>query len=284
MKKTLTGTLVLMLTFLTVMLFLSFEEKDEHGQTGSSTYKIIQKWELPDRLEEVSGIEWMSDQRIAAVQDEEGVIFIFNLNASEIEQEIPFGAGGDYEGLSIKGEDAYVLRSDGTVIEIAGFNQPDPSVRNIKTSLASVEDIDVEGLTYEADEDRFLLAVKENKQEKSFRGVYAFAPSTFEGTEKPLFQIELSDPILNKGKGKSKGKFNPSEIEVNPRSKEFYILDARRPGLLIIDKNGDLIKFHSFAENDFAQPEGLTFSPDGRLYISNEAGDGPANILQVKLN
>ena len=36
-------------------------------------------------------------------------------------------------------------------------------------------------------------------------------------------------------------------------------------------------------KDDFSKPEGLSFAPDGTLYISNEAGDGPANILQVDL-
>lgn len=122
-----------------------------------------------------------------------------------------------------------------------------------------------------------LLAVKENKQDKGSRGVYSFGLGKLRSEGEPLFHIELSDPIF-----KSE-KFNPSEIEMHPATGDYYILDGHNPRLLITGKDGQPKKLELLNKADFSQPEGLTFTPEGTLYISNEAGDGPANILQVNL-
>jgi uncharacterized protein YjiK len=110
--------------------------------------------------------------------------------------------------------------------------------------------------------------------------VYTFNLNEGKPDKQPLFSIKLSDPVF---KGKSEGKFNPSEIELHPSTGEYYILDAENQKIVIAEKNGRPMKLELLAEEDFSKPEGLTFTPDGTLYISNEAGDGPANILQVNL-
>ena len=84
-------------------------------------YSIQKKWDLSDRLEEISGMDFIDDERMAAIQDEEGIIFIYNLNSKKIEQEIKFGKSGDYEGLAIAGNDAFVMRSDGVLFEVKNY-------------------------------------------------------------------------------------------------------------------------------------------------------------------
>ena len=42
-----------------------------------------------------------------------------------------------------------------------------------------------------------------------------------------------------------------------------------------------LKKRYALREDDFAQAEGLTFSKNGRIFISNEGKGGKANILEV---
>lgn len=279
MTKTIIGTLVIMLTLVLIMLFFTFEKKDSRYQNGITSYEVVQKWELPDQLEEISAIEWLGDGRIAAVQDEDGIIFIYDLNKGKIEKEINFGEGGDYEGLSISEGTAYVLRSDGTVFEVRDYLNSKAAATALKTSLADIKGIDVEGLSLDKGSNSLLLAVKENKQEKNSRGIYSFDLGKNQSEGQPLFRISLSDPIFKK-----EGEFNPSEIEIHPSTGEYYILDAQNHKLLITGKDGKPKKVELLDKNDFSQPEGLTFTPEGVLYISNEAGDGPANILQVNLN
>src|SRR5688572_27745210 len=61
------------------------KKKNQEGVSdqGSENIRIINKWELPDELLEVSGIVWLDNNRFACVQDEEGTVFIFNSSTSE---------------------------------------------------------------------------------------------------------------------------------------------------------------------------------------------------------
>ena len=97
---------------------VSFEAQPPGNTDQKVNYRILQKWKLPDILEEVSAIAWIEKDRVACVQDEEGSIFIYNLKTSQLEEEIPFGKEGDYEGIATIKGDAYVLRSDGVIFKI----------------------------------------------------------------------------------------------------------------------------------------------------------------------
>ena len=279
MKKIMIGIFVLAFSFATI----SAIEKDEPNDFQKSEYSIIQKWELPGVLEEVSGIDWIGDDKIAAVQDEDGIIFIYDLKASEIIREIEFRGSGDYEGIRISGEDAYILRSDGTIFKVAGYLGDDPVVSEHRTGLSEVKGIDVEGLCLDHENVRFLLAEKERKGNKNSKGIYATHLNLKKSWDQPALKIDLEDPVLKQVKGKAKDRFFPSEIERHPKNKNYYVLDGRNPKLLIMEPGGELEKLYLLDRKEFAQPEGLTFDEEGNMYISNEAGKGPANILKVSL-
>ena len=80
MKKTIAGTLIIMLSVVAVMLFYSFEKNDARFKRN---YNIVEKWELPEILNEVSAIDWIGTNSIAAVQDEDGTLFIYDLKANK---------------------------------------------------------------------------------------------------------------------------------------------------------------------------------------------------------
>ena len=243
----------------------------------SESLTVLHKWELPEQLKEVSAIDWLGNDKIAAVQDEEGIIFIFDLKKEAIEKQIRFGQGGDYEGLRISDNTAYVLRSDGTIFEVKDFRSASPNTTPIKTPLTKIKGIDIEGLEWDEAGNRLLLGVKEDKQKKDVRSVYSLDLGNRKLDMQPVLEIKTADPVFENG------KFNPSEIAIHPKTGEYYILDARNYQLLVTDADGESKQLHHLSEKQFAKAEGLSFTPKGTLYISNEAEDGPANILQVEL-
>lgn len=278
--------IVIVVLVIGVVSFLSFGNgapvtADTENNAG---YEILKKWDLPKELNEISGISWIGENRIACVQDEDGIIFIYNLGTSKIENSISFGSSGDYEGITVVGENAYVLRSDGVIFEINNYKDKDLKVQKHETVLLQIKGMNIEGLSADPDNNRLLLAVKERKGNNESKEIYAFDLNTKKTGNDPLFEIELSNSIFKDVKGKTKSKFSPGAIAIHPQTGELYILDGTNPKILITKKDGSLNQLVMLQEKDFGNPEGLTFSPQGEMYISNEAAGGPANILRISLN
>ena len=92
----------------------------------------------------------------------------------------------------------------------------------------------------------------------------------------------MNDAAIKNYKNKKADKtFSPSDVAIHPKTGDYYVLEGKNPKLVILDAKGAIKTVHELDENYFSQPEGITFSPDGTLYIANEAGDDAANILQV---
>ncbi|WP_029038125.1 SdiA-regulated domain-containing protein [Salinimicrobium xinjiangense] len=279
MKKVIFGILVLIGT---LSMISACKGKASELEREPLKYKILEKWDLPEALNEVSGIAWIGEDRIACVQDEDGIIFIYNLKNSRVEKEIKFGSGGDYEGIAIVGKDAYVLRSDGIIIVISGFMKEDPQVQKHVTNLNRLPGINIEGICADPANNRLLLAVKDRKGSSQQKEIYAIDIIQKASASGPLFTVNFSDPIFQKVKEKE--KFSPGEINIHPERGEYYILDGTRPKILITEQDGTPKELFILTPEEFGNPEGLTFNPEGDLYISNEAENAPANILKVVLN
>lgn len=248
---------------------------------GAKAVKIDQQWNMPMLLEEISGIAWIDKDRIACVEDEEAIIFIYNLKTSEVERQIVFGEDGDYEGIAIVGEDAYVLRSDGTIFEVLNYLTEEKEVNEIKIVFSKTYNF--EGISFDKKRNRLILAIKD-KAEKEYKPIYSVDLKTKKLEEEPAYKIKFDDPIFNDLDIKNNNHLiQPSEITVNPKTGEIYILEGTNPKLLILSPNGKPKKLHVFQEEQFPQPEGLTFDDQGNLYISNEGAGGMGNILKVSL-
>lgn len=264
-------------------IFYFFDgETPNFNQTGSKKITVLQKWDLPAILEEVSGIAMIDENRIAAVQDEEGKIFIYNLQTSQIESQLYFSGSGDYEGIAVVNENAYVLESDGTIYEIPDYK--DDKEKSNKYSTALQGKYNFEGLTYDEKNNRLLLTIKD-KDDDNFKPVFSFKLETKQLDKNPAVQINLKDTIFDQlGQKKSHKLLRPSEIGINPVTGDYYILEGVNPKLLILDPQGNLKKLHILNQYQFRQAEGLTFSQNGDVYISNEGKGGMGNILKVLLD
>ncbi|MDQ3290507.1 MAG: SdiA-regulated domain-containing protein, partial [Bacteroidota bacterium] len=130
------------------------KKKKDKKAAVSSGVQILEKWDMPAVLKEVSGIAYLGPNRFACVQDEAGTVFIYNTANSKIEKEIPFGGSGDYEGITVTGKSAYVVSSNGTLYEIEDLEQDKPKVKTYSTSLTAEQN--VEGLCYDKKGNRLL--------------------------------------------------------------------------------------------------------------------------------
>lgn len=258
------------------------EKADFLDLSEKKSVKVVTTWFLPDELLEVSGIAWMDAERFACVQDEEGKIFIFNTRLNKIEKVIPFGAKGDYEGIAVAGNAMYILTAEGKIFEVNDFAVK-PTVKVYPTHLTKKQDS--ESLAYDKANNRLLVAVKgKEAADVEYKGIYSFDLKTRKMDVKPVYKIDLTNPIFEEfNDGKIQNSISPSDIEVHPVSGDIYVLEGTKPKLLILSSKGDILSLHDLKKSDFPQPEGLAFSPDGKMYISNEGNKRAGNILQVEL-
>lgn len=250
------------------------------------TYTIIHKWDMPNELNEISGISWLSENKIACVQDEEGIIYIYNFNTELVEKKINFAKSGDYEALAIVDSTAYIMESSGKLFEVSNYLSPSFETMEYQTPFSGKNNM--ESLVADTINNRLLFTVKDkDPNSDAYKGIYAFNLETKKTETLPIAKIPLNDPIFKaKDSGDDDDKSNnfyPSEIGINPINGNIYVLSAKKnPKLLIMDSFGKPLKLHQLYIKSFPQPEGLAFSSEGTIYISNEGKKGAANILEVE--
>ncbi|HYH16158.1 MAG TPA: hypothetical protein VD794_13105, partial [Flavisolibacter sp.] len=170
------------------------DKNDEEALVASDEIRIVQKWELPSELTEISGIAYLENNQFACVQDELGQIFIYNTATKKVDKVIPFGEAGDYEGIAVAGNTAYVMRADGKLFEATNFLEGKPSVKQYATPLTAKQD--VEGLAYDKKNNRLLIAIKGNEPNtKDYKGIYAFDLKAKQMAADPVYKVDLTDAI-----------------------------------------------------------------------------------------
>ena len=259
------------------------KQKDKEAPVSPGV-KVVRKWSLPAELTEVSGIEYLGTGRFACIQDEQGTIFVYNTASGEIEKQVPFAGAGDFEGIAVVGSTAYAVQSDGKLYEVSGFHDSKPEVKTYTTPLTQKHD--VEGLTYDSRNNRLLLVIKGAEPgSTSYKGIYAFDLATKKLSADPVYRIDLDDPVFEGlNEKKARNVMQPSEIEIHPTTGDLYISEGTSPKLLVMDASGNNKKLYTLSPTDFPQAEGLAFSPQGELFVSNEGKTGKGTILQVALD
>jgi uncharacterized protein YjiK len=256
------------------------KEKNKEAAIPSEEINVIKSWELPSSLREISGISFIDNDRVACIQDEAGTIYIFRLSSGKIEKEIAFAGSGDYEDVVVIGSTAFVMRADGLLIEVKNFESQNKSVVEHKTFLTAENN--VEGLTYDEKNKRLLMSIKdEDKFSPGNKGIYSFNLDKRQLDTEPVAKIDMESGLLEKGKKKG-ASLKPSAIAVHPSTGKYYLTDGPKSKLVILS-GGDIENVFQLDEKKFPQPEGLSFSPDGKLYISSEGGKGAGVISLVEI-
>ncbi len=75
----------------------------------------------------------------------------------------------------------------------------------------------------------------------------------------------------------------PSDLAINPKDGNVYIIEGSNPKLMSITQAGVPQKLYVLKEKQFAQPEGISFNSKGEIFISNEGHGAPGNIIKLSL-
>ncbi|MBF2709445.1 SdiA-regulated domain-containing protein [Flavobacterium soyangense] len=272
----------LLSVFLVIFLLISCNKKQKSNFNVCSYYQLQKPdeiWEMPIELKEISGIVKLDNQKIIGENDEEGKLFIYDLKNKLIEKTILFAKKGDYEDIAINEETAYILRSDGIIFEIKDY-KTEPKTTKHHTFLS--KDDDTEGMFFDEENNRLLIACKGNSgvvNEKKVVLVYEFVLDNNSLNPKPIISISQKDI---RTKYKNTNNFAPSGIAIHPITKNIFVITSVGKMMAEYSPQGKLLHVFDLDYPYFQQPEGISFSQNGDLYISNEAKGSKANILRFK--
>jgi uncharacterized protein YjiK len=97
----------------------------------------------------------------------------------------------------------------------------------------------------------------------------------------PAYRINVAD--IARLIGGDVGHFRPSAAAVHPIEHRLYIVSSINRLLVITDLDGKVQEAYNIRHRKFPQPEGISFTANGDMYISNEAVDeSQASILKFK--
>lgn len=233
---------------------------------------------LSDKLKEISGLTWYKRNLLAAIQDEDGRIFLINSSTGIIERKLKFAGPGDYESIVFTNGFFYVITSSGLLYQV---NHLDPTqLRKFKTPLNWMND--VEGMCYDTVLDVLLVACKEQASTKltpSTKGkaIYGLDINNQEFVTPAIYTIKKKElvPFL-----KSKRTFKPSGLAIDPITCNLYVLASVGKMLIVMSPDGTILDVNKLSSKQFRQPEGIAFSPEGDLYVASEAKGKKAVLLK----
>ncbi len=274
--------IVMLVLVLAGVIYAIYEANDYDFKDATKSYEIINKWELPAELEEVSGIHWVSDDRIACIQDEDGIIFIYDLSSNSIVKQYKFGPPGDYEALTFLNGEFWVIESSGKLYNIKNLDLAEKNAEKIELEFEYRNNIEGMASTHDGD---LWLAVKERNLDNrgDYKGIYSFDPKTNKLDYEPVIKINYNDPAFDVLRTNNPRKLiRPSDIGFHPNTGELYVLDAEFQKILILKESGKIKELHLLDPEEFSQPEGIAFSPSGRIFIANEGLGGAPNIIEIR--
>ncbi|MEP6925999.1 MAG: SdiA-regulated domain-containing protein, partial [Ginsengibacter sp.] len=243
-------------------------------------------WRLPDQLIEVSGNTWIDKDHLILIEDLHPDLYLIKIDDKNatLEKTIPFAEEDkekiDIEDVTYVNNTVYALWSHGVIFKIADWNTK-PQVEKIKTFLS--KDNNTEGLCYDPVTRKLLVACKDAsnvaEEKKSAKALYEFDMTQNKLNDQPFLLIHKKD---FKKVTDQKLDFNPSAVAVHPITHDIYLLSTRdNKCMAVYSHDGKLKSFQLIDKDMMSQPEGICFSPEGKLYISSEGKKGePGNLFE----
>jgi len=232
------------------------------------------RFDLPGRLDEISGLAVTPDGRLFAHDDERARVYEIDPRAEKVGKRFTLGdpsIRGDFEAIAVVGERFFILTSHGLLYEFReGGDGAEVPYRLTDTMLGAV--CEAEGLDYDPGEDRLLVACKVSAPDRDELVVHRLG---LDPGKEPLPSIVIPRDALRARD--LDPDFAPSAIAVDPDG-TLLLASARTETLIEVDRSGQVLGGVHLSHDRHPQAEGLAFGADGTLYISDEEHGHDARI------
>ncbi len=239
----------------------------------------IAMWIMPPQLREISGLALTSRGTVLTHDDNSGRVSEIDPTTGILVKSFSLlgNQKEDFEAITIAGNDIYLMASDGKLFRFRE-GADGQQVQFIMFDTGLGKKCEFESLVYESDSTRLVMVCKRILDKSApkdlviYRMPLPLNRETFTVVQVPVKQVVGS----NKWKG-----FRPSDITIDPFTRNYVIIASHEKGLLVLTPDGDVLRSEPLP-GDHRQPEGVAITKDSILMISDEANVKPAAITLYK--
>ena len=234
----------------------------------------VDRFDMPGRLDEISGLATTADGRLFGHNDERATIHEIDPRTGEVGKRFSLGdppIRGDFEGIAIVGDRFLLITSLGLLYEFREVGDRETAPHRV-TDTQLGPTCEAEGLDYDAREQELLVACKTSSPDRGTIVVHRLPLDPSRARPEP---IEIS-----RGQLEAFGldaDFEASTLAVSP-SGTLYLASATAEALIEVDRSGHVLAGLPLARDRHRQSEGLAFGVDGMLYIADEQNRESARI------
>lgn len=241
---------------------------------------------LPNELSEISGLApGFLHSEVFAIQDEDGELFLVNTNNGSIINRTRFDKDRDYEGVTRRDREIYVLEKDGDIHTFM-YEDSTQEASAVKLETDFSYRNDTEGICYDSITNTLLIVPKAqelNPQEGSEnrRGIYTYDLGEGRLDPQPTYyidELEVGQVVFNTNK---EYVIKPSGIAVDPMTGYLFVISSVGNVLVVIDRESQIKHVELLEPGTFTQPEGIAFGSNGELYLSSEGRSGRGIIATL---
>ena len=236
----------------------------------------VAQWIMPPELREISGLALTARGTVLTHDDNIGRVYEIDPRTGIMLKgfSLEGGVRGDFEAITIAGDDVYLLRSNGKIYKFKEGGDAEQVPYSIyDTGLG--EECEFESMAYEADSSRLVLACKKflRKNGPKALRIYRLPLPLGDRSTITALNVPIHDVI-----GSNKWKnFHPSDLNIDPFTKNYVIVASKEKGLIVVTPDGEVLRSEPLP-GDHRQPEGVAVTPDRILLVSDEANVKPAAI------
>ena len=235
------------------------------------------RFDLPGRLEEVSGLAFAPDGRLFAHDDERARVHEIDPVTGAVGKRFDLGqqvVRDDFEGLAIVDDRFFLVSSLGRLYEFREGDDREELVYRVTDSGVG-GDCEVEGLDYDPRDGVLLIACKTVTSQRASVVVHRLSLDPDLGLLPPLV-VRKADLIPHG----LDAEFDASAVAVS-LDDTILLLSGRDDALIEVDRSGNVLSVVQLSKSRHPQSEGLALGPDGTIYVSDERADGKDARLTV---
>jgi uncharacterized protein YjiK len=236
----------------------------------------VAMWLMPPELREISGLAITPRGTVLTHDDNVGRVYEIDPKTGILLKgfSLKDGVRGDFEAITIAGTDIYLLESKGKIFKFKeGKDGEQVPYTVYDTGLK--KECEFESMAFEADSSRLLLVCKKflTKNAPHELLIYRIPLPLGDRSAMTTLRVPIQDVI-----GSNKWKnFHPSDINIDPITKNYVIISSNQKGLVVITPDGEVVRSEPLP-GDHRQPEGVAITKDSLLMVSDEANIKPPAI------